>query len=133
MTVSVQRTADQVMECLNRALVKDKGAGGNKAIGTSAPTANSVPMGRTSQSCILSLRVETITGGGPANVILWLRDGPKGSGTWFKGGANSNVYQKSFEEGCGDAFVVIPGAAYFLQGSAEITTCRVCDGGEIRE
>lgn len=132
MTVSVQRTADQVMECLNRALVKDKGAGGNKAIGTSAPTANSVPMGRTSQSCILSLRVEGLASA-PANVILWLRDGAKGTGTWFKGGANSNVYQKSFEEGCGDAFVVIPGAAYFLQGSAEITTCRVCDGGEIRE
>lgn len=123
----VQRTADQVFEMPTRALDQNRGAGLNKAIGTAAPTARSDAMGRTPQSCVLSFRVSSITGGGPTNITLYLLDEGVSPPVWFKGGANSNFYLKSFEEGCGDAFAVPPGALYCLVGAAEIGVCRICD------
>jgi hypothetical protein len=117
------RSADKVAQSITRKIV-----GG---ISTSAPTSTdpAVAQGRTgSDDCVLTVGVDPTVSGNTTITCYWFSTF---MGKWLLAGANSGVYQKVFEPGTADVFVLPEQSAFFLKGSQAISDGLICVDGTL--
>lgn len=81
-----------------------------------------------SEDCVLTVAVDpTVSGNTTITCYIWCNI--FGTGKWIKAGGNSGVYEKVWEPGCSDVFVVPESTPFFLVGSQAIASPLIAVDG----
>lgn len=125
------RTADKVAHPVSRFLGQSAAVPTGVALPTAAPNPNAgnweVAHGITgSDDCILTVALDNTVAQTTVISCLWWS---AKANQWLKAGANNGIYQKSFEAGGTDVFVLPENVPYYLFGNFAISAGLVYTDG----